>query len=73
MALLTIFLNIPGSPVPDWLVFLTPFVLLLIVMKTGRWLNKWIRSYIIPKFFKKKKQDDDIATLFDNISLNISQ
>ncbi len=61
--MLTVLLNLPGSPVPDWLVFVAPLALLVIVIKTGGWLRKWIRSYIIPKFFIKKRSaatDNDI-------------
>lgn len=56
--MLTIILSGVGGSA-NWIAFLLPFLLLLIIVKTGEWLNKWIRSYLIPKFSKKKRQQHE--------------
>ena len=61
MSMLTVLLNLPGSPVPDWLVFLAPLALLIIIVKTGKWLKQWVRNYVIPKFFSKKNKQAEEA------------
>jgi hypothetical protein len=72
MTIATVLLNIPGSPVPDWLVFLAPLVLLIVIIKTGGWLKQWVRNYVIPKFFtKKKQQEEPTANNEHPYSLNI--
>jgi len=40
---MTILLMLPGSPIPDWLLFLTPLVAALILIQCGQWLYHWFR------------------------------
>jgi hypothetical protein len=56
MHLLTIILSGGSGNGSNWLPLLLPFALLLIIIKTGQWLNKWIHNYVIPRFFTKKQK-----------------
>ncbi|MBS1690362.1 MAG: hypothetical protein JSS96_16650 [Bacteroidetes bacterium] len=37
-----VFLNLPGSPVPVWLIFLLPIALILLLIKGGQLLFHWL-------------------------------
>lgn len=37
-----VFLNLPGSPVPVWLIFLVPIAVILLLIKGGQFLFHWV-------------------------------
>lgn len=47
-----VFLNLPGSPVPDWLVFLVPIAVVVLLIKAGQLLFHWVSS--IKAFHRNK-------------------
>jgi len=48
-----VLLNLPGSPMPIWLVFLLPIAVILLLIKGGQLLFHWLSA----KFFHKKNGD----------------
>jgi len=41
---MAIFLMLPGSPIPDWLVFLAPVVALLLLIQGAQSLRHWYKQ-----------------------------
>ncbi|MGN6567260.1 MAG: hypothetical protein ACTHJ0_04875 [Flavipsychrobacter sp.] len=46
-----VFLNLPGSPVPVWLVFLLPIAVILLLIKGAQLLFHWL----IARFSRRHK------------------
>jgi|GEM_PF-1875657 len=44
-----VLLNLPGSPVPDWLVFLVPITVVVLLIKGGQLLFHWLSVKISHK------------------------
>ncbi len=44
---MTIFLMLPGSPLPDWLILLFPLALLLLFIQCWQWIHKWYKNRLV--------------------------
>lgn len=69
--MLTIILSGVGGSA-NWMAFLLPFVLLIIIIKGGPWLYNRIRAYLVPKLFKKKRHSESFNTGEENKTFSLS-
>ncbi len=54
---MAIMLMLPGSPIPDWLLFLSPLVVLVALMYGGEWMYRKVRQ----RFFLHKHAEHTIC------------
>jgi len=53
---MTLFLMLPGSPIPDWLILLSPLALLLLLIYCGERIHKWKKNRMAMHHHNKESE-----------------
>ncbi len=53
---MTLFLMLPGSPIPDWLILLTPLAVLFLSIYGGEHIHKWYKNRMARHHHNKESE-----------------